>query len=134
MIRTFFLSIVLVISGMLFSVQAPMVLSATGTDSTADCVNKKAGVCFPSDTGLAETPVAELLMSLMNWLLAIIGFIAIIAFIISGLQYLTAVGDEKRAETAKDNMRYAIIGIIVALSGWIIISAINTWLSGGTNF
>jgi hypothetical protein len=66
----------------------------------------------------------------MDWLLAIFGFIAIIAFVISGLQYLLATGDEHMAETAKRNMQYSIIGVIVALSGWVIIKAIDTALSG----
>lgn len=90
----------------------------------------KSGVCFPATTGLSSQPVATLLMNLMNWLLAILGFIAIIAFIISGLQYLLSTGDEKMAETAKRNMQYSIIGVLVALSGWVIIQAIDTALSG----
>ena len=66
----------------------------------------------------------------MNWLLALFGIIAIIAFVISGIQYLVSAGDEGIAETAKRNMKFAIIGVIVALSGWIIISAITQALSG----
>lgn len=90
----------------------------------------QAGVCFPGTTGLSSQPVAMLLMNLMNWLLGIFGFIAIIAFVISGLQYLLAAGDEGMAETAKRNMKYSIIGIIVALSGYVIIQAIDRALSG----
>lgn len=90
----------------------------------------QSGVCFPGTTGLSSQPVATLLMNLMNWFLAVLGFIAIMAFIISGLQYLLATGDEHMAETAKRNMKYSIIGVLVALSGWVIIKAIDTALSG----
>ena len=91
----------------------------------------QSGVCFPTTTGLSNAHVDTLLMKLMNWLLGIFGFIAIIAFVISGLQYLLATGDEKMAETAKRNAQYSIVGIIVALSGWVIIQAIDQALSIG---
>jgi len=60
--------------------------------------------------------------------LGIFGLLALIAFIISGGQYLLASGDDKMIETAKKNMTYSIIGIIVALSGFIIIRAIDAAL------
>lgn len=88
------------------------------------------GIIIPSDTGLSDASVADILKSLMNWLLGIFGFIAIIGFVISGLQYFFAAGDEKTAETAKRNMQYSIIGIIVALSGFVIIKAVDAALSG----
>lgn len=71
----------------------------------------------------------------MNYLLAILGFIGIIAFVISGILYLTAAGDEKRAEKAKNAMTAAITGVIVALIGFVIIQAVNVFLQGNsTNF
>ena len=70
----------------------------------------------------------------MNWLMVVFGSIAIIAFVVSGIQYLTAAGDEKGLETAKRNMTYSIIGVIVALSAFVIIKAIDAALRMGTNF
>lgn len=95
---------------------------------------ERAGVCFPTDTGLSQTSVSDLLLNMMNWLLGIVGVIAIIAFVISGLQYFLAAGDEKMAETAKRNMQYAAIGVIVALSGLVIITAIDQALKAAPRF
>lgn len=94
------------------------------------------GICVPksSTTGLSDKPVLDIAKNLMNWLLAIFGFIAIIGFVISGVQYLTSAGDEGQADTAKRNMKYSIIGVIVALSGWVIIQAIDKALNATTNF
>ncbi len=92
------------------------------------------GVCVPAKTGLSQVSVGFLLETILNWLLAIIGIIAILAFVVSGLQYLTAVGDEGQAETAKRNIQYAIIGLVVALSGYLIISAIDAISKGNPNF
>lgn len=85
----------------------------------------RAGICIPGDTGLSSAPVGLLLMRLMNWLLAIFGTLAIIAFVISGIQYLVSAGNEEMIETAKRNMWYSIVGVVVALSGWIIIITID---------
>ncbi len=94
----------------------------------------KAGVCFPKGTGLSGVSVEIIALDLMDWLLAIFGFIAIIAFIISGIQYLVSAGDEEILKTAKRNMTWSIVGVIVALSGWVIIMAIDQALSGSGGF
>ncbi len=69
----------------------------------------------------------------MNWLLAILGFIGIIGFVIAGILYLTAAGDEGRIEQAKSAMMYSIIGVIVALIGFVIIQAVTGWFSAGNS-
>jgi hypothetical protein len=109
--------------------------STTSSSSTASCTGTiKAGVCIPSGTGLSSDSVLALLTSFMYWLLGIFGMLGIIAFVISGVQYLAATADEKMAEEAKRNMRYSAIGIIVALSAFIIITAIDQALLGSTYF
>lgn len=66
----------------------------------------------------------------MKWMLYLFGFLAIIAFVISGIQYLTAAGNMSSIETAKRNMNYSIIGVVVALSGLVILIAIDALLRG----
>jgi len=113
-------------------------VGGTGTSTTSvNCTGdyqKIAGVCFPKGTGLSEKSVLEIVATFVGWLLSIFGFIALVGFIISGIQYLLSAGDEGMAETAKRNMKYSIIGIIVALSGWIIIKAIDTLLNANPWF
>lgn len=92
------------------------------------------GVCVPADTGLSSQPVESILIAIMNWLLAILGFIGITAFVISGIQYLVSAGDDDTISTAKRNMKYSIIGIAVALSGYVIIQAVDAVLNASTNF
>lgn len=70
-------------------------------------------------------------MRFMWWLLALFGMIAVIAFVISGIQYLVSAGNEEMIETAKNNMRYSIVGVLVGLSGMVVILAIDQMLGGG---
>ncbi len=104
----------------------------TGSGACPTGYTKVSGVCFPGGTGLSDKSVLQILTTLISWLLAIFGLIALLGFIISGLQYLTSAGDEGQAETAKRNMQYAIIGVIVALSGWIVIQAVDRLLNANS--
>ena len=88
----------------------------------------------PADTGLKSTPIWELINNLMLWLLLLVGFIAVIGFAISGVLYLTAAGDEDQIGRAKRAMIASIIGVIVALVGLVILSAVNTFYGGETRF
>jgi len=87
----------------------------------------KAGTCFPlSETvgGLSSISVFDLVARVLNWLLGILGVLGVLAFVISGIQYLVSVGDEDLAKTAKRNITYTIIGLVVALAGLIIVNTI----------
>jgi hypothetical protein len=90
------------------------------------------GEIIVPDTGLPSPPggIKAILSNVLTWMLGIIGMIAIISFVISGLQYFYAAGDEKNMETAKRNLTYSIIGVIVALSGLVIVKAIDAALRG----
>lgn len=80
--------------------------------------------------GTPQGSIIGIIGGTMNWLLAILGFVAIIAFVIAGILYLTSAGDEGQAEKAKNAMTYAIIGVAVALMGYVIIAATEMWLYG----
>lgn len=117
------LAITLIILTFIFSV--PLVLAVECEPG----FSPHAGVCFPDNTGLSEKPLDQIIKNLMQWMLGIFGFIAIIAFVVSGIQYLTSAGDEKSLETAKRNVKWSIVGVIVALSGFLIIQAIDAMLN-----
>lgn len=108
--------------------------TTTTTTTDTKCEGEvRAGICFP-ETNLPDTPIEEILLNLMRWLFGIFGFLAIITFLIAGMQYFAAAGNPDTAKKAKQNMIYSIIGILVALSGFIIITAIANFLSGYDSF
>lgn len=90
-----------------------------------------------SDAGSQDLPegtVIDIVVAAASWLLMILGSVALIGFVISGILYLTAAGDEDRMEKAKRGMMYSIIGVIVGLLGYVIVQAVNTWLEGDDSF
>jgi hypothetical protein len=78
--------------------------------------------------------IYEIIANFMKWLFGIFGMIGIIAFIISGILYLVSSGNEEKVQTAKKAMTFSIIGVIVGLSGYIVIAAIQAFLSGQPMF
>lgn len=81
-------------------------------------------------SGLAKTSIATLVSNLMKWGLYMVGFLGVLAFVISGIWYLTSAGDEDRIDRAKETMIYGIVGVLVALIGLIIVNAVSTFLVG----
>jgi uncharacterized membrane protein YjgN (DUF898 family) len=74
--------------------------------------------------GMTENSIGEILVNVMNWLMAILGIGAIISFVIAGILYLVAAGDEGKTEKAKTMMVYAIIALVVALVGYVIVNTV----------
>jgi hypothetical protein len=79
---------------------------------------------------LPGTPIYEIISRIMLWLLAIVGIVCVIGFIIAGFLYFTAAGDEDQANRAKRAMMYSVIGIVVALSGLVMINFAVNLLKG----
>ncbi|MDZ4385060.1 MAG: pilin [Candidatus Moranbacteria bacterium] len=94
------------------------------------------GVHIPTgaETGLSDISIKNLLTSLLRWLLGIVGVVALIGFVISGIQYIISSGNEDMAKTAKQNMFNSIIGIVVVMASLVIIQAIDYALRGYSAF
>jgi hypothetical protein len=110
----------------------------TGSVS-AGCQNgyeKVGGVCFPTkaQTGLSDASISQIIASIFTWLTGIFVTLALIAFVFSGIQYLSAAGDADLAKSAKQNAQWAAIGVLVGFSGYIIIKAIANMLAANSFF
>ena len=92
--------------------------------------NWTAGLNNASMTGLPAGSVFGIIMTIADWLLSIIGIVGVVGFVIAGLIYLTAAGEEKKITTAKGAMMASIYGVIVALAGLVVIFAANNLLNG----
>ncbi len=110
------------------------IVSAVSLSGIARASSANPALEGPARSGLPNASIMEIVASTMEWLLAILGFLAVIGFVISGILYLTAAGDDKRAGNAKNAMFYSIAGVIVALVGYVVVQAVDLWLSADTSF
>ena len=84
--------------------------------------------------GLPSGSIMGIVVSILYWLLGLLGFFGIIGFVISGIMYLVSAGDDDMVTRAKAAMKYSIYGVIVGLAGVVIIQAVNYALNGFSNF
>jgi hypothetical protein len=114
--------------------------SGVGSQTTAPAANSATpnmdcdanGICFPTNTNLPDPSggILQIITNLLYWFLGIFGILAIIAFVISGIQYILSAGDEKMIDTAKRSMKWSIVGVAIALAGLVIVYAIDALLRG----
>jgi len=88
------------------------------------------GVSLPTSVGLPSGTLTNIISNLTNWLLGIFGFLAIISFLVSGIMYFLAAGDDKAQEKAKNQMAWSIMGVVIGLAGLIVVYAVDTLLWG----
>jgi hypothetical protein len=83
---------------------------------------------------LPSSSIYFIISNILHWLLLIFSLLAVIGFIISGIMYIISTGDDDTMQKAKKAMTYSIIGVVVGLSGLIIIYAIERMLRGYSYF
>lgn len=72
--------------------------------------------------------LAEIGLNVLNFLLSIVGVLALIMMVVGGIMYFTAAADEKQVETAKKIFKYAIYGITISLASLLIVKQIGSLL------
>lgn len=75
------------------------------------------------------TNANELILKIINWLLAFIGSLAVLMIVVAGIMYITSAGDEGRVDTAKKYLTYSIVGLVVALLGYVIVLTVGNALN-----
>lgn len=67
--------------------------------------------------------LATALFRVLDFLLAIFGFIVILALVFSGILYFTAAGSSARLDMAKKSFSWAVIGIAIGLGALVLVRA-----------
>lgn len=75
-----------------------------------------------SQAGNGPGAFTNLLESIINLLLFILGAIAVIMIIIGGIRYTTSNGDQTQVTSAKNTILYAIVGLVVAIMAYALIN------------
>ncbi len=73
--------------------------------------------------------VITFLNSMLTWLSRIFWIVAIFFIIFAGFTYLTAAGDPEKVTKANHMLRYAVIGIAVALLATVLPTLIQSFLA-----
>lgn len=86
---------------------------------------------IPGSGSFAANSFGAIIMFIIsNILLPLVGIISVLFLIIGGFQYVTSRGNEEQAETAKKTLANAIIGLIVVVLSYIIVTIVINALKG----
>lgn len=64
--------------------------------------------------------------TIINTMLFIVGILSVVMIIFSGIRYVTAHGDKAQVESAKNTLIYAVVGLIISIVAY----ALVTWITG----
>jgi len=102
-----------------------LALSLAGPSFLKEIKEIVLGVGGTVPTDIASAPsLTDIVSNSLDFLLSIIGILAIISLVINSILYLTAFGDSSKAEKTKTNIMYSLMGVIAAGSALIIVQEI----------
>lgn len=95
---------------------AAFVLCASPTVSWALSVDN-----VGESIGLSAPDFSVLLINLVNWVLGLLGIIAVAMIILGGFQWLISGGNDESVATAKKTIGNAVVGIVIILLAWAVV-------------
>jgi len=103
------------------------------TSKISDCIEGiRANIAV--DGGLSQAGDAPtVLATIINWLLSMVALLAMVALIWGGIMYILSLGDESRATTAKKIILYAIVGLVVVIVSFVIITTVQRFLTASAD-
>lgn len=75
----------------------------------------------------------EFILQATNYVLGFLGLAAVLAIVYGGILYVTAGGEQERADKGKKNITYSVIGLLIVMSSWAIVRTVIEIPSGQEN-
>ena len=79
------------------------------------------GICA---SGNSSNPILSLIAGFSNWLVAIIGAVAVLMIIISGIQMIASAGQPEAIKAAKKRLSTTVLSLVVLVSMKVILNLI----------
>ncbi|MFA5986683.1 MAG: pilin [Parcubacteria group bacterium] len=86
------------------------------------------GITAPKVEGLPSGEFAPILGKVLNFVTSLIGGLALLMIIVSGIMYMTSGGDSGKTDKAKEWLTASIIGLVIALLAYVIVTVIGKTL------
>lgn len=83
--------------------------------------------------GGGEDRLPDVIVFILNAIIAISGLVAVVFVIIGGISYMTSTGDPGKTKKAKDTILYALIGMVVCVLAFAIVNWVVGILKNSNN-
>ncbi len=114
--------------GLLLGIGSPFISAMPAEASTDTSSGAPAGyeplVTIPGVED-GEVDISSYLLGIYNFLLSIVGIVAVVMLIIGGMKYITAAGSGGAVSSAKETIKDALFGLLLALLSYVIVGTIN---------
>ncbi len=119
-----------IISGLVLSavVAMPIFLFSPTTQAQFE-IDESVGQDLGVDRTGTGGDLVQTIFTVIKGLLKVVFALAVLVFVIAGLFFLTSSGGD-RADTARDMITYAIIGMVVSVLGYAIVVFLSKALIG----
>ncbi|HEX9595114.1 MAG TPA: hypothetical protein VF996_03240 [Candidatus Saccharimonadales bacterium] len=104
-----------------------LIISVMGLAITSIIQTEAARIAGASNPFFGEGGVITVLVEKLSFA---IGVASVIMVIVGGLRFITSGGDPQTAKAARNTVLYAIIGMIVAISGVLLVSFVLSRIGG----
>jgi len=83
--------------------------------------------------GSSTTDLSDVIVGIVNGIVAILGIVAAIFVIVGGVNYMTSQGDAGKLQKAKNTILYSLIGLVIAALAFAIVNfvVVNILKSNG---
>jgi len=80
--------------------------------------------CYMHGSQLSDKGVIETITVIIDVVLGVLGFVAVIVIIFGGVTFMTSTGDPGKVKKGKDTILYGVIGLVIALLAYGIVNFI----------
>lgn len=91
------------------------------------------GLEYAGSTGLGSQDLRTIVTSFIRVLLGFLGLIAVVIILVGGFKWMTAMGDGKKVDEAKDLIKAGVIGLVIILGAYAIANFAITQIISATN-
>ena len=88
------------------------------------------GVAAAGGSCGSGTEIWSNIQTISNTLIFVVGAIAVIMVIVGGLRYVLSNGDSAGLKSAKDTILYSLVGVVVALIAYALVSFVISRFAG----
>lgn len=110
------------------AITASPTLAQNPGGSQTDTFGGSGGITNP--LGSKDQTITDLLVKVINWMLGLVGFIALIALITGGARMIMDFGSEEQVKKGKTTIMWAVIGLLVVILSYAIINIVTSEILG----
>lgn len=103
----------------------------TGTGGNVTCPNGTTSTngyagCYLDSTETGRYDLIDTLTLVINVIVGVVGFVAVVMIVLGGVSFLTSQGDTAKVARGRNTVLYGVIGLVVALLAFAIVNFVIT--------